>query len=188
MLLCSRKCIFCSCETLLGEIAVVVFPQSCCLSSAGCQIKSCCCRRRLDDTLHIVVGRRDAEGSPLLVVSLVVSHALVFAAFDYHFQHPFHFPAGFVEKVGSAVCAFGKKHCSVAVSVLKAVFESCFILVLHEPEGEAAVYNILTVVACVIPAACNVYRAAAAAVAPCLLYLSHILGVTCCTGKLGSLA
>ena len=172
-----------SVKALLCKLLVIFSPESCGLSAAGCEVESCSSRRRFDDTLHFVVSRSYAQCSPLFIVSLVVSHTLVVAAVNYHLEHPVHFPAGFIEKVGILVVVFGNIHSAVSVDLVKSVLDSSFVLVLHQPEGKTAVYDIFAVVAGIVPASGDIDRTAAALVAPCLLDLSHILRVTGFTGE-----
>ncbi len=153
MLLCGIVCALCSIETLGGKIVIYTLPKTSCLSRTCSEIERCSRCGRLYNTFEIIICGSYRKRRPLVVMYLVVDHILVFAAVNDHLEHPFHFPASLVKKIGSIIAAFGDEHSAVTVDILKSVFDSSFVLVLHQPERETSVYNILSVVACIVPAA-----------------------------------
>ena len=93
---------------------------------------------------------------------LMVHHILIFAVLDNHFQHPFHFPPCFVQKIGIGIVLLRKMHCAVCIGRLSSIFHGALILVLHHPKGNAAINNIFAVISGIIPATGYVLCAAIA--------------------------
>ena len=108
-------------------------------------------------------------------MSFVICHILVFAVFNDHFEHPFHFPSCLVKKIGITVGIFRHKHTAVAVDIFITVFERSLILILHHPEGKSAVYYIFSMISGIVPTAGNVNGLAGSAAFP----VGHDLGIVC---------
>ena len=175
-----------SIQTLLCKCGIKLLPQPVRLRAACCHVQGCCCRGRLDDTLLRILRRCHCQSCPLGVMHLVVRHACIVSALNDHLHEPFHFIPGFIQQIRIAVGVLRNGHGSVCVYRNIPLLEGMLILVLHQPQGNAAVHHIFSVVAGIIPAAGNVLGAAAAAVAPGLLDGGSIRVMTCRPGKTGA--
>ena len=175
MLCCSKICrIIICCVSIIclysffeiesSLVSIIWFPESCSLSST-CSVVKCSSKRwRLYNTycapFLLIVIRSCSKSCPLVVVKLVIYHAGIFApcwlvSLNNHICHPVKFNSSFIKNIRYIIVCFRNYYCTRIIVKLTAVFsENCsFIHVLECPYCDTAVYNVLTVVTGIVPAA-----------------------------------
>ena len=145
------------------ERGVQLLPHARRLRAGGGQVQR---RRRADRAqvaLDVVLVRHRRDRRPLVAVHLLVRHAGVGLSLRHlHPQQRVQAEARLVEQVGLAVFALGDAHLAVAeVAGRRAEAGQHLVLVLQRPDREAAVDQVLAVVAGVVPAAADVQLVAA---------------------------
>ncbi len=115
--------------------------------------------------LDVVVGGRGRNVRPLLAVDLLMNHpGHRLPRRHLQPQEEIEPPARLVEQVGAPVLRLGDLHLPVAERRRRrAEARERLVLVLQHPDGEAAVDDVLAVIAGVVPAAAGVERVVAVA-------------------------
>ncbi|CDD52987.1 unknown [Ruminococcus sp. CAG:379] len=169
-------------QELISIIGINILPQTSSLCSSCNKVQSSCSGRGLYDTdgaplFSIVIGT-NAQTSPLMVVELMEYHVLVLAGVstavfrciighlvaggNNHFHHPVHLDLGLIQNIRDLVSVLRNYNCAGVISPLAflgivVTVQYTLVHVVQGPYGNTAVYNVFTVVACIVPAALTVH-------------------------------